>query len=318
MASFGKTKPGAPIDKAGLKWDRLTVSMCLNSQNLTLLPDLVKFTRLRILYCSGNNFSSLDNLVLPSSLVELKIKYCQLGSLTRIALPNGLQFLDISFNSLTQLPPLPPTLLHLNCGNNLLETLPILPPTLHVLLCEFNKLVILPTLPTSLINLNLMNNQVETLPRLPTSLQVMLCRFNKLLVLPTLPSSLRNLDCGKNCLQVLPVLPINLRRLSCDFNNLTMLPALPVHLHGLEYWGNPIEEVLGENIHVGVDVIRWKIQVLINFSHLYYSLKFKAKFRTWLWERVKRPKIEAYYHPANLAAQLIDPNVDLVNVLESW
>jgi len=43
----------------------------LSDKNLTILPDLSKYTKLKVLDCSNNKIKSLDNL--PSKLKEL---YC--------------------------------------------------------------------------------------------------------------------------------------------------------------------------------------------------------------------------------------------------
>jgi len=67
-----------------------------------------------------------------------------------------------------------------------------------------------------------------------------------------------------------------------------------------------------------VDVINQKLSVLNSFRHLYYLLKFKRQFRDWLWERVRKPKIESQYHPNNLVKQLVDEDTDLDAVLDKW
>jgi len=63
-----------------------------------------------------------------------------------------------------------------------------------------------------------------------------------------------------------------------------------------------------------VDVINQKLSVLNSFRHLY----FKRQFRDWLWERVRKPKIESQYHPNNLVKQLVDEDTDLDAVLDKW
>ena len=54
-------------------------------------------------------------------------------------------------------------------------------------------------------------------------------------------------------------------------------------------------------------------------KELFWSLKYKTKFRDWLWEKVRLPKIEKQYHPDNLKELLLDINDDdLDNVLSVW
>jgi hypothetical protein len=62
----------------------------------------------------------------------------------------NLKGLDCSYNKITELPPLPPTLIELWCGYNKITKLPPLPPTLETLLCGYNNLTRLPHLPPTL------------------------------------------------------------------------------------------------------------------------------------------------------------------------
>jgi len=53
---------------------------------------------------------------------------------------------------------------------------------------------------------------------------------------------------------------------------------------------------------------------------LFWSLKYKQKFRNWLWIRVRLPKIEMLYHPSKLNELLNADNSEeeLDNVLVNW
>ena len=55
---------------------------------------------------------------------------------------------------------------------------------------------------------------------------------------------------------------------------------------------------------------------------MYYSLKYKNKFRNWLWIKVREPKIQKYYHPNCLKRNLDMLNEnndeDLFNTLINW
>jgi hypothetical protein len=61
-----------------------------------------------------------------------------------------------------------------------------------------------------------------------------------------------------------------------------------------------------------------KIQILNNFRHLYYCLKFKKQFRKWLYEKVKEPNVKKIYHPNYLIKNLRDEDDDLDTVLYNW
>ena len=87
----------------------------ISNKDLTELPkDIAKYTNLKILNCSFNQITSLDNLPL-----RLEILYCW-------------------NNNITSLDNLPPTLKELNCSYNQIINLDNLPPSLKVLYCYQN------------------------------------------------------------------------------------------------------------------------------------------------------------------------------------
>ena len=86
----------------------------VSNKNLDYLPDLSRFKKLKILYCSSNNLTSLP--VLPKNLKELYCGYNKLSSLP--ILPKKLERLDCEYNNLTSLPVLPKNLKSLYCFNN--------------------------------------------------------------------------------------------------------------------------------------------------------------------------------------------------------
>lgn len=56
-------------------------------------------------------------------------------------------------------------------------------------------------------------------------------------------------------------------------------------------------------------------------KHLFWSLKYKQKFRDILWKKIRLPKIEKHYHPDNLKELLIDVGEneeELDNALSVW
>ena len=76
-----------------------------------------------------------------------------------------------------------------------------------------------------------------------------------------------------------------------------------------------------DNIHI----VRKNIDIINNFRHLYYCIKYKAQFRKHLWEKVREPKIIKRYHPSYLIECLVDnedadanEDADLDKVLEEW
>jgi transcriptional/translational regulatory protein YebC/TACO1 len=62
------------------------------------------------------------------------------------------------------------------------------------------------------------------------------------------------------------------------------------------------------------------LQTLHNFKSLFYALKYKKNLRYFLWEKIRRPKIEAKYHPSNLQKMVdgLNEEDDLMELLEKW
>jgi Leucine-rich repeat (LRR) protein len=108
----------------------------ISNLNITNIPSLERFRKLKELYCSYNKLTSLP--LLPNTLKEL---YCGGNKLTSLPiLPNTLERLSCSYNKLTILPKLPNTLEKLFCSGNKLTILPNLPNTLKELFCDNNLL----------------------------------------------------------------------------------------------------------------------------------------------------------------------------------
>lgn len=153
----------------------------------------------------------------------LKLDYLSLSSLPD-ELPPGLIWLDVSFNKLRALPPLPASLKKLYAYRNELSELPPLPDSLEKLVVEDNQLQELPPLPDSLQSLGASNNQLRVLPVLPASLKTLSVANNQLRELPPLPDSLEKLVVKNNQLQELPELPASLQVIDASRNPLRTLP----------------------------------------------------------------------------------------------
>ena len=131
--------------------------------------------------------------------------------------------LDLTNLGLTELPELPEGIQRVYCSANSLTTLPnTLPKSLTLLDCSHNRLTRLPdTLPAGLRDLYCDNNQLLSLPdTLPPALTSFFCNSNRLTTLPdTLPADLTTLYCSHNQLTTLPkTLPADLRQFWCANN----------------------------------------------------------------------------------------------------
>ena len=163
--------------------------------------------------------------------------------------------------------------------------------------------------------LNCANNQLTKLPRLNTNIEHLYCYNNRLTELPTLNKNLQILFCSNNQLVTLPTLNKNLQQLFCSNNQLTKLPTLNENLLLLTYDYNPIYEIINSD---DLFIINTKLQILHQFCHLYYCLKFKTQFRDLLWKNIREPKIIQNYHPSYLKQLLTDENTDIDMVLDNW
>ena len=200
------------------------------------------------------------------------------------------------------------------CSNNQLTFLPTLPQNLEVLCCSNNQLTSLPTLPQNLKILHCYNNKISLLPTLPQNLEILYYSNNQLTSLPTLPQNLEILCCSNNQLTSLPTLPQNLKILHCYNNKISLIQTLPQNLEILYYYDNPIFEIVNS---VTLSQINNNIQILNNFRHLYYCLRFKKQLRKWLWEKVREPNAMRQYGPNYLIENLGDED-DLDAVLDNW
>ena len=257
-----------------------TYTMYMSSANLTDLTGLEAFVNadyidisnnsliainsfpasLRTLIFNNNHLDSAGSaldFIFPDSLKHLEIEANSniLGYLP--PLPNGLEFLDASYNTLwsafngtfpDSLQVLncsncafsgyffsPPNLQSLYCGANQIDSLAPLSTGLQYLDCSLNALMFLPALPNSLTALNCYGNLISNLPQLPAGLLSLTCSNNLITNLPALPASLVELNCSDNRLSAIPGLPAALHILWCGTNtHVTALPVLPLSLTYLD------------------------------------------------------------------------------------
>jgi Leucine-rich repeat (LRR) protein len=171
------------------------IELDISNKNLTNLPDLSRFYRLRILCCNINQIRQLP--LLPPTLEEfncsynqieqihnlpptLRILYCGFNQITKFEhLPHALKILHFSYNQNEKLPNLPHTLEEIYCNNNNIKSLDCLPLSIRILYCNHNQIEKLPYLPT-LEMLNCCDNQIKWFDRLPHTLQILYCDDNPL------------------------------------------------------------------------------------------------------------------------------------------
>ena len=128
----------------------------LSNKELTVLPDLSRFTNLKKLDCSFNKIKKINNL------------------------PEGLENLYCENNQIKELNNFPKGLKVLVCHNNKIKKLDNLPEGFEGLGCSYNEIQELNNLPNKLGILNCENNQIKELNNIPKSLFVLCCTNNLL------------------------------------------------------------------------------------------------------------------------------------------
>jgi hypothetical protein len=93
-----------------------------------------------------------------------------------------------------------------------------------------------------------------------------------------------------------------------------LLPTLPQNLKKIYCSNNPIYKIVNGDSLIK---IKKNIQLLNNFRHFYYHLKFKKQLKEWLWEKVREPNAKKIYNPKYLIENLGDHD-DLDTVLDNW
>ena len=82
---------------------------------------------------------------------------------------------------------------------------------------------------------------------------------------------------------------------------------------------NPVHQLL---FYSKRNIFFYNNHILNKFRFTYYCLKFKKQFRYLLWEKIRRHKIESYYHPNNLEHILMSINEEdeqeFNHVLDQW
>jgi len=238
------------------------------------------------------------------------------------SLPSNIRIINVSYKNLIILPDLSRfvDLQELRCNNNKLTSLGILNKNLKHFDCSHNKLISFPKLPENLQDLYCSNNKLTSFPSLNKSLKQFDCSKNSLTLLPRLNENLKRLYCSNNHLNIIPSLNNNLLELYCFNNNLTNFPLINDALLICYCNNNPIFDGINS---FNINIIRYNVNKIYNFKHLYYSLKFKNKFRDWLWVRIREPRIRLLYSPANLNILLdnmidVEDDEEFQTILNNW
>ncbi len=314
------------------------VHLSCGYNQLTVLPLLPP--NLRLLNCGNNEIRELP-VHLPETL---KYFFCNDNKIEALPdnLPHQLEFIFCSHNLLEQLPAVLPTKLHsLDCDYNRLRSLPPLPPTLVTLSFKSNQIsgtfVVDDHLETLFCEHNQLTHIVANSPK--CDLKKLHCSFNRLVFVDKFPA-LIDLVCGNNRLTSLPHGMNWLEYVICDHNQITHLYGME-RVYYLSCGQNPLRAMFGEyprlrslffnntdlctvfannskntgsagahNVPLHEDghvtpwvFFHWNAE-LNRCRERIFLQKFRKPLREWLWERVRQPRIERFFHYEELTRQL--------------
>lgn len=300
---------------------KLRRMVCDNNriQKLPELPDSIQTINV-------DNNRLIEIASFPLDLIRITAKNNRIYILPE-KINGRLVTLSLSDNLLTELPELPSTLMYLHVSNNHLKRLPEIKHTQLVQLnCSNNHIEEIPELNSALMELDFANNRVKRCPRLHANIIMLVCSNNTLETPPILVDGIQILQMDQNLkLDRLPVLVNTLRAVS--FTHCPMIQHIP-DIHNIEHitklngymsgvrtcnYITPVYLTMNFNINhtpladivVNTNAsVDHSMQSLYRFRLAFYSAKYRATFRRWLWERVRMPKIAEQYSPRNLLLRL--------------
>ena len=197
------------------------------AQTWVTIPDANFANYLQSIIPAAMNGNQMDitNPLVTTSTHTISAVNLGISNLTGIQYFTSLAFLNCDNNyTLTFLPPLPSTLVWLECSANALSSLPALPSSLLYLECAINPITSIPTLPNNLQSLDCGLNSITSLPPLPNSLKHFRCSNDNLTTLPTLPDSLQFFWCDNCNITCFPIFPNTITSFSISPNPYNCLP----------------------------------------------------------------------------------------------
>lgn len=247
------------------------------------LPDKLPNNAIKIRFYGQNSNNSMDYIntklgKLPDNTTFLTISGFK--NLIEIpTLPDKLQFLNLSYCSISSLPEFTYNMTYININNlHNLTSLPELPPYLVGLICK--------------------NTSIIELPELPNSLETIDCSNNKIIKLPNkLPSNLELLNCGNNKLKYLPD-TLGDFIIYADNNELVDIPESylkytghPMVKPGYSFDNNPVNDMIEKYFKYGKQGWLYELKNYIEFRKKYQK-KFVLKIENWFLNCKYNPKFK--------------------------
>lgn len=206
-----------------------------NSTNLTSLPALPPS-----LY--GLSIGNCNNLPIPNLPTGLKELDLQNSGLTSwpANLPD-LTLLYVSNNpSIGAFGYLPPTVENFAMGNTGQTSLPPLPPSLKWLGCGQNNFGVIDIVHDSLLSIQCAGSQVDSILNLPDSMTYANFESNNISYIAYLPTYLESMQFDNNNISEIPNWPIDCHTAWFDNNNLSYIPPLPSTMNIFQIQNNNV------------------------------------------------------------------------------
>ena len=195
------------LNYLSVNYPNLVVNGIINSTEAILITDLnldglglnnidgiEHFTNLESLSCKNNNLTSIPDL--PNQLEILNLRFNNISHIN--PLPQSVLDVDLRNNSLVHVPEFPNQVEILKLCFNNFSNIPNLPDSLRVLYFAYNNLVGLPTLPPLTEQVLCYNNQIENIEFIPESIETFRVQNNNISILPDIPSGIQTLDVSNN------------------------------------------------------------------------------------------------------------------------
>lgn len=277
--------------------------LTIRVRGVSRIPSLVRFKSLIVLNCRNND--DIEQFAgLPESLTVFD---CSGNSIVELPELPLLEELRCEYNQLKSLPHYP-NLVELRCDSNRISELPKFGKRLQALMCSQNPLYSLPDLSSCpLVMLECSEAGLRSLPELPSTLEELYVPLNNIESLPPLPPNLRILHVNCNYLTELPDIR-QLETLSCAGNSLSWLPEIGDLSVLHSYANDNMPEVFHHDGDIYPDTIsrmNSASRVLDKFRDVFWAMKFKKRFRDWLWIRVRQPAMLEKYRPSNFAERFV-------------
>jgi Leucine-rich repeat (LRR) protein len=237
--------------------------------------------------------------------IELDLR--GLGLFRHPEIPNGVKYLYLNGNNISGLF-LPDSIEVLDVSMNTIRFIHHLPKNLREFYAENNSITEIVSFPDNLEYIRLCTNNLRRLPNIPNSLKSLYVSNNLLTKIPSLPDSLTHMDISYNNVYDLPILPSKLKYLWTHSNRLRYIPSdLPSSLLGCTIsFKNPLPEYMQQSLH-RIHIRKSDIDIYRKKLHCGEMIRCREKCNT-----IREELMKATWNPeTKIGRYLISKEVEL-------